>query len=218
MRVASVMTRQVVTVVPDASFRVVVGTLIAHGLDALPVIDPAGRPVGVVTETDALAKLEYHGGAARPHLLAGTHARARWHKASGLVAADLMTAPAVTVTQDTSLAVAVRALSASGTCRLCVVDHGGHLLGVLARGDVLRVFLRGDAAIRADLERRAVDPVKGTHRVTVDVTNGIVTLRGSLPLRSTAECVIRSAHAVPGVIAVRDNLRHDVDDLMVMGL
>jgi CBS domain-containing protein len=212
------MTRQVVTVVPDTPFREIVGTLIAHGLDALPVVDPACRPVGVVTETDALAKLEYDGGAARPHLLAGTHSRARRRKASGLVAAELMTTPALTVTDDAPLAVAVRALSAGGTCRLYVVDPEGRLVGVLARGDVLRVFLRGDAAIRADLERRAVDPVTGAHRVTVDVSDGIVTLRGSLPLRSTAECVVRSAHAIPGVVAVRDHLRHDIDDLMGMGL
>lgn len=218
MRVASVMTRRVVTVVPDTSFREVVGTLVAHGLDAVPVIDLDGRPVGVVTEADALTKLEFDGGAARPPLLAGAGSRTRWRKSSALVAADLMTAPAATVTEDVPLAVAVRALSVAGTRRLYVVDPGRHLLGVLARSDVLRVLLRGDGAIRTDLERRTLDPVNGAHRVTVEVSDGLVTLRGNLRLRSTAERIIRDAHAVPGVVAVRDCLRYDLDDLMIMGL
>lgn len=217
MRVASVMTRQVVTAVPDTSFREVVGTLIAHDLDALPVIDLTGRPVGVVTEADALAKLEFHGGAARPPMLAGTRCRARWRKSSGLVAADLMTTPVATVGENAPLAVAVRGLAAAETRRLYVVDSGGHLRGVLTRSDALRVFLRGDDAIRTDLERRTLGPVTGARRVTVDVRGGHVTLRGNLRLRSTAESIIRDAHAVPGVIAVRDDLRYDVDDLMAMG-
>jgi hypothetical protein len=34
-----------------------------RGVNMLPVIDTTGRPVGVVSDVDALAKLEYHCGA-----------------------------------------------------------------------------------------------------------------------------------------------------------
>jgi CBS domain-containing protein len=61
--------------VADTPFKELVGTMIARDMDALVVIDPAGRPVGVVTEADVLTKLEFHGGADYPPLLAGSHSR-----------------------------------------------------------------------------------------------------------------------------------------------
>jgi CBS-domain-containing membrane protein len=42
--VADLMTRQVITVVPDAPFRELVGTMLAHDPQALPVIDLVGQP------------------------------------------------------------------------------------------------------------------------------------------------------------------------------
>jgi CBS domain-containing protein len=42
--------------VADTPFKELVGTMIARDMDALVVIDPAGRPVGVVTEADVLTK------------------------------------------------------------------------------------------------------------------------------------------------------------------
>jgi CBS domain-containing protein len=56
LEVGQAMTLQVITVMPDTSFRELVGTMIAYGIGAVPVIDLAGRPVGVVAETDLLTK------------------------------------------------------------------------------------------------------------------------------------------------------------------
>lgn len=68
--VAAVMTRAVFTAAPDTPFQELVATLTEQGISALPVIDPLGHPVGVVSETDVLAKLEFHCGADLPALLA----------------------------------------------------------------------------------------------------------------------------------------------------
>lgn len=216
--VAKVMTRNVVSVVPDTPFKELVGTMIVHDLDALPVIDPTGRPVGVVAEADALAKLEFHGGADRPPLLAGARCRARWHKASGLIAADLMTTPTITVTEGTPLTAAVRVLTDHGVRRLYVVDCAGYLVGALTRPDALKLFLRGDSAILADVKRDVAGVAKGPHQINVQVTAGVVTLTGELTLHSSAQRASSIASHVPGVIAVHNSLRYDLDDLTISGL
>lgn len=214
--VADLMTRQVITVVPDTPFRELVDTMLAHDLQALPVIDLVGQPIGVVTDVDTLTKLEYHGGADYLPLLAGAACRARWHRASGVNAADLMTTPAPTITANAPLTAASHALACARY--LYVVDKTGRLVGTLARHDVLRLLLRSDTAIQTDIQRGARVPAAETQRVTVHVTNGVVTLSGTVRLRSTADSLCGIAYRVPGVVTVHNDLRYDIDDFMITGL
>jgi CBS domain-containing protein len=141
--VAEVMTRAVATAVSDTPFREIVSAMIGSGVSALPVIDPAGRPIGVVGEADVLAKLEFHCGADAPPLLASARTRARWHKSSARTAADLMTTPATTISTEAPLRAAVRRLASAQLRQLCVVDRTDRLVGVLAHPDALRLFLHG---------------------------------------------------------------------------
>ena len=216
-RTADVMCRRVVTAAPDATFKELVGTMIVHEVNTIPVVDSAGRPVGMVTEEDLATKLEFRGGATNPPVLGGAHTRSRWHKSSATVAAELMT-PVVTVAEDADLRAALRLLAGARVGRLCVVNHAGTLVGVLGRLDALRLFLRGDNAIRADLEQQLGSTSTSEHRVTVHVIDGVVTLDGVLCLHSATQRAEWIARGVPGVIAVRNNLSFDVDDLMITGL
>ncbi|WP_112225278.1 CBS domain-containing protein [Lentzea atacamensis] len=59
---ARVMCRRVVTAAPETLFEDLVGMVLACDVSVVPVIDPAGRPQGVVSETDLPAKLEFRGG------------------------------------------------------------------------------------------------------------------------------------------------------------
>jgi CBS domain-containing protein len=216
--VAEVMTRAVSTAVSDTPFREIVSAMIGSGVSALPVIDPAGRPIGVVGEADVLAKLEFHCGADAPPLLASARTRARWHKSSARTAADLMTTPATTISTEAPLRAAVRRLASAQLRQLCVVDRTDRLVGVLAHPDALRLFLRGDAAIERETEELVVGTHPGADEVTVQVSAGIVTLNGALRLRSTVEHAGWAACCVPGVIAVHNYLRFEFDDLMITGL
>ncbi|KJK48676.1 hypothetical protein UK23_16380 [Lentzea aerocolonigenes] len=216
-KTADVMCRRVVSAALDTSFKELVGTMIVHEMSMIPVVDSAGRPVGTVTEEDLATKLEFHGGAGNRPILAGAHTRARWHKSSATVAAELMT-PAVTVAENVGLRAALRLLAGVRAGRLCVVNGKGTLVGVLGRGDALRLFLRGDDVIRADLERRLLPASANTRRVAVHVADGVVTLDGAMCLHSATQRAEWIARGVPGVIAVRNNLCFDVDDLMITGL
>ncbi len=217
-KTADVMCRRVVTAALDSSFKELVGLMIAHEVTAIPVVDSAGRPVGVVSEEDLAAKLEFRGGAENVSVLAGTHTRVRWHKSSATVAADLMTTPVATVTEGVNLCAALRLLAGEHASVLCVVNGAGTLVGVLTGRDALRLFLRGDAAIRADLERHLLPASTTVRRVAVHVSGGVVTLDGTLGLHSATERAEWIARGVPGVIAVRNRLSFDVDDLMITGL
>jgi len=78
--VAEVMSRHLITAEPDTGFKELIATVTAHDLSGVPVLDVAGRAVGVVSERDLLTKLEYHGGTDPAPLLPGSLCRARWRK------------------------------------------------------------------------------------------------------------------------------------------
>jgi osmotically-inducible protein OsmY len=98
--------------------------------------------------------------------------------------------------------------------RLPVVD-AGRLVGIVSRGDVLRIYLRADADIERDVERQvlrgvlALDPPE----VSARVVDGVVTLTGTTDRRSTAGLALRLARAVDGVVRVVNDLRWNVDDI-----
>lgn len=219
-RVASVMTRPVITTSPDTPYKDVVTLLTTNGISAVPVVDEANRPLGVVSEADALAKQEFHGGADPLSWLAGRRTRARRRKASGHTAADLMTSPAVTITADEPLAVAARRLAEKRVRRLFVIDDDGAVIGAVSRHDVLGTYLRSDAAIRADVEehvlRHGMWVIPGT--VDVSVRNGVVTLEGTLEHHSAVDVATLLTKAVPGVVGVRNKLHFIIDDTATAGI
>lgn len=106
--VESVMTKEVVTARADTPFKELVALMSEHRVSGLPVVDAAGKPAGVVSEADTLAKQEYQGGTSPRPLFAGRKRRARWHKAAGLTAAELMTVPAVVIRETETVS--------AGTC------------------------------------------------------------------------------------------------------
>lgn len=216
--VATMMTRTVFTAVPDTPFLELVATMTDRGINLMPVIDSTGRPIGVVSDADALAKLEYHCGADYIPVLAGRRTRTRWHQAIARTAERLMTTPAPTVPADTPISIAAHLLADSGPRGLCVVDDTGRLVGVLTRRDLLRLYLRGDHAIKADIHAQLAATFHDHQHITVQVTHGVATLSGTPTLHSTAEHAHRIARSIPGVITTRNQLTYHVDDLAYTGL
>jgi CBS domain-containing protein len=216
---ARVMCRRVVTAAPETLFKELVGMVLACDVSVIPVLDPAGRPLGVVTETDLTAKLEFRGGTDARPVLAGAAVRSRWQRSGAIRAAELMVSPAITIGEPEPLCSALRMLTAARVDAACVVNGHGTLVGLLARRDALRVYLRDDTAIRAEVARALFGAEMVTrHRVSVRVVGGHVTLNGVMCLRSATERAARIARGVAGVVEVHNNLRFDVDDLMITGL
>ena len=207
-QVSDVMTTEVVTAHEDTPVADLADLLTTHHVSAVPVVE-SDRVVGVVSQADLLPRV----GSTRP---AGWRRsrRRRTAKAAATSARELMSTPALTVAPDAPLSLAARTMQAKNVKRLLVTDDTGHLVGIVSRADLLRVYARPDTAIRQDVIeqvlRRAlwIDPCQ----VQVDVDAGVVTLTGTVGRRTTAAIAARLATDVPGVVTVVNNIRFDFDD------
>ncbi|MEV5528490.1 BON domain-containing protein [Streptomyces prunicolor] len=76
------------------------------------------------------------------------------------------------------------------------------------RGDLLKVFLRPDEEIAGEIRHSVLGRLPSTDSLTVEVTDGVVTLGGSLPDRTLVPVAARALRAVEGVVDVRLDLTH----------
>ncbi|WP_372462854.1 CBS domain-containing protein [Streptomyces parvulus] len=200
--VSDVMTHTVVAVGRDAPFKEVVALMQQWKVSALPVLEGEGRVVGVVSEADLLPKEEFRD--SDPDRFTQMRRLADLAKAGGLTAADVMSAPAVTVHPHATLAEAARIMARRRVKRLPVVSSEGLLEGVVSRGDLLRVFLRTDQEIADEVEHDVL-PILfpgASSPVRVSVAGGVVTLTGPFRDTSLVPVAARLVRAVEGVIDV----------------
>jgi CBS-domain-containing membrane protein len=204
--VSDVMTHAVVAVGRDARFKEIVEAMQKWKVSALPVLEGDGRVVGVVSEADLLPKEAQR--ESDPSRLAQLQGLTGAVKAEALTADQLMSAPAITVHADATLAEAARTMAQRRVKRLPVVDAGGILRGVVSRADLLKVFLRSDDEIAAEVRREVITPLFGPASPSVDVsvTEGVVVLRGSVDTDAPVPVAVRLARAVEGVVNVECHL------------
>jgi predicted transcriptional regulator len=187
-----------VAVRPDTSYRDLAAQLRAHRVSGFPVVGDDGKAVGVVSESDLLAAGTRH------------HHHHDQPSAAAPTAADLMTHPAVTIGPDEPVRRAAELMSARKLRRLPVVDHGGRLVGILSRADVLSVFARPDQDIRREVTQDVImdgyflDPAP----FTVTVQDGIVTLAGPLGSVILGRNIAEAVQHLEGVVAVRDRFTY----------
>jgi CBS domain-containing protein len=204
-RVSDVMTTKVISVTRHSDYHQIAGLLHEHHLSAVPVITSEGRVAGVVFEADLLRKQELHESADRePAWLLRPADRT---KADARTAEELMTAPAVTIGPDALLGTAARLMSARHVKRLPVVDEDGKLVGIVSRTDLLRVFLRPDADIDAEVTAVLTDIVLADPaQVRVSVHKGMVALAGRLASEEQVTSATHLIGAIDGVVSVTSKL------------
>lgn len=214
--VADVMSTNVISARPQDSFAHLTTQLRGAAIRAVPVVDDDGTLLGVVSEADLMAAV------ARPD---GYEARRWWRprhirrqtpesKAGATTAAELMTTGVETVTPATRVSAAARAMLSQHLSWMPVCDEDRRVVGVLGRSDVLTVFVRDDASIRAEIVDDVLrfilltDPTS----VLVEVDGGVVTLTGELDTRLDAQVAVRLIERIEGVVAVVDHLRFRTDE------
>lgn len=106
-----VMTSPVVTVTPDTAVAEVADILTVRGFSAVPVVDPDGTVLGLISERDLLSR-------------------------TGSVAADVMTTAVISVTTDTDIE-RVRHLLVYQPIRRVPVLSAGRLVGIVSRHDLV---------------------------------------------------------------------------------
>jgi CBS domain-containing protein len=142
-----VMTPAVVSVGPDAPTCDIAKILRDNGISAVPVVDAAGRPSGMVSEGDLIGRDE-----------AGRDARRDWWltllaegettlnadyiaslRAPQLRARDVMASPLVTVDEDAQISEIARLLTTHRIKRVPVL-HDGRIVGIVSRCDLVRAL------------------------------------------------------------------------------
>jgi CBS-domain-containing membrane protein len=139
---ADIMAESPISVSEDATVQEAITLLVEHGFGAAPVIDAAGRAVGVLSRSDLIAVTKdsiYHhdldtlanraDGPSKAYQIVNvnrTHVR------------EIMTPTVFSVTPNTPAATVVRELLALAVHRLFVVDETGVLVGVISATDILR--------------------------------------------------------------------------------
>ena len=176
MKAQDVMTREVVSIGPDASIIEAVRTMLQHKISGLPVIDASGRLQGVITEGDFLRRAET--GTQRRHprwlefLLGPGRLATEYVHASGRKVDEVMTPDVYTVTEDAPLEQVVHLMERHRVKRIPVV-RGETVVGMVTRANLMRALASlalaeqpaaaGDAAIRerllAELTKQRWAPV-----------------------------------------------------------
>jgi len=210
--VKDVMTRRVVAVRKDASFKEMAAMLRRSRISAFPVLDHAGRVIGVVSEADLLVKEAVQ--AEGTSLLAALRHFREDDKAEGITAGDLMTSPAVTIGPEVTVEEAARRMYDKRVKRLPVVSNAGLLVGIISRVDVLSVYDRPDEEIRGEVMARVLPEVLRRAPAGFDVTvrDGIVTLAGQVRAEHEGRAILDAVRHVQGVVAARDRLGYPAGD------
>ena len=212
-QVRDVMTANPMTVTPATPLKNVAEILVRGRIGVVPVLTPQGRVAGVVAEGDLLRKEQLRRDPDGRHSLHLPY-RVRRDIATAETAGELMDRYPATVQDGTSVTEAARLMDRHQCRFLLVTGEDGKLLGVVTARDLLRVFLRADATIKAEISRDVLTRYLGTNPVLVqvDVTDGVVRLTGELERKSMLAAVLSAVRAVDGVIDVTAQLHYAIDD------
>ncbi len=119
MNVQSVMTSKPACCTTSTPLREVAQMMVQHDCGQIPVVDEAGKPVGVITDRDITVRMV----AAGRETLTGC-------------AADAMSSPAQTISLDSALKDAACLMEGSKIRRVPVVDAAGKLTGMISLADL----------------------------------------------------------------------------------
>jgi len=219
MIAADVMTRNVISVPPDAIVSDAVQLMLDNRISGLFVIDSQGTLQGVITEGDLLHREEVGTGRRSSWWLRlfvpGREASDFTHNHSRRIA-DLMTTDVVSVDEGADLSEVVQTMERNHVKRVPVMKDG-RVSGVISRANLLRALSAVardaakvstddrsiQAAIVADLDRESWAPVA---RMDLTVLDGVVEIWGTVTSEDERRAVCVIAENTPGVKKVIDHM------------
>jgi len=214
-----IMTRPVITVSPETTIVEAANTMLQKHVSGLPVVDAAGKLVGIISEGDFIRRSEIGTQRRRDRFLrfilgSGKSATDFVHE-HGRKVAEIMTTSPLTITEDTALEEIVELMEKNNVKRPPVM-RGEKIVGVVSRANLLQAV--------ASLARQVPDPTADDDHIrnrvidalekndwcpfglTVIVRDGIVHLNGVITEERSRQAAIVAAENVTGVVKVHDHL------------
>jgi CBS domain-containing protein len=215
MRARDLMTRDPVTIPPDATLAMVARILGERGFSGAPVVDKDGTLLGMVTEGDLIRRIaapeDQPRNWLREFLTPAGRQAAAFARTHGQTVRDVMTGALVTAEEDTPIERIAKAMEERGIRRVPVV-RDGKLVGIVSRADLIRALLVPAASLEADAPderiRRAVlaamreQPWVDAFFVFPDVKDGVVFFHGYCRNEDVKRGLRVLAERIPGVKGV----------------
>lgn len=192
MRARDLMTTPVTTVRSDSPVKDALKLLTTNRFTALPVVDDNAL-VGIVTEADLI-----HDRIPRDPRNRQGEVHTGQHRSAQVTVGSIMTSPAVTMGSGADLTDVCQALLDAHIRAMPIVDDA-KVVGIVTRGDIVRVLARDDHAIAADIRHR-LEIYGGLNRWTVDVEAGVVRITDTFDNGADRHVAAMLAQAVPGVV------------------
>lgn len=139
--VKDVMTAPVFTIELGRPLKEAAEIMMQKNVSGLPVVDPAGKLVGILTEADFLSAMNIDAAPFVQNLLRSIICRYRVKKSMGSIVDDLMTRKPLTLKADDTLQRAVEIMDRNKVKRIVIVDEDNRVQGMVARADLTKLFL-----------------------------------------------------------------------------
>lgn len=219
MKARDVMVSPVITMGENDSVRDVARLLVEKRISAVPILDAAGKLVGIVTEGDLMRRAET--GTEHPYswlslFLSEGAIAADYVKSHATRVKDVMTRNVRTAGPDAPLYEIADLFEENHIKRVPILNDSGELVGIVSRANILQAFasLRPtldialpDSAIREKLlQELRGQPWAHVHRLNIVVSNGVVDLWGLVRSDRERQAITVAAGRIPGVTAVNDHL------------
>ena len=220
MKAADVMTTKVVAVASDATAQEAAELMVRHRVSALPVVDPSGKLVGIVSEGDLMLRSELWTERERSwwleFLTANRTLAVDYVKAHGRKVSELMTSDVITARPDTPINAIALLLEKHAIKRVPILDQG-KLVGVVARANLVQ-GLAGlkmetpkkqagkDAEIREEVLARLLRAPWRPWLMNVTVHDGVVDLWGITNSKEEKLAAGVAVENAPGVVSVNNHV------------
>jgi len=219
MLAKDIMTQPCITVSADASVAEIAATLLKHHISAVPVVGNDGGILGIVSEGDLVCRVET--GTDAKHrswwlrmLTAPDMLAAEYVKSHGKKACDIMTSPAVTIRENTTVAEVARLLEERRIKRV-PVTRGSKIVGIVSRANLVQCIAStkplelpspSDSAIRQRLASTLLaQPWASATESNIIVNKGVVELWGVAGSEQEKKATRVAAEGIPGVVQVVDH-------------
>jgi CBS domain-containing protein len=220
MNAKDVMTRDVVSIDPDSTVLQAARLMLQHHISGLPVIDSAGKLVGVLSEGDFLRRRETDTERRRSRwlefLMGPGKIASEYTRSHGSKVSEVMTDEVQRVDENATLEDIVELMERRRIKRVPVV-RGDKVVGIVTRSNLMHAMVSmarsapaaagGDAAIReqllTEMQKQKWAPAA---MVNVVVQNGVVELWGAIIDDRQRNALKVAAENIPGVKGVKDHL------------